>query len=236
MGIILETKRLVIKEPSASDFDNLLALRTDADVMQYIGNGSVQTREQVKEFLDNAKPYLDKYGLAFYSVFEKDTGNFVGQAGLFHLGFNVNQPEIELAYRLHKKFWHQGYATEIAKSLIEYGFSKLSLQKIIAIVHPENERSRKIMQKIGMTYYGMIDYKETKLPCYEIFNNQIDVNEIKLIPASLKEYPIIQNMGRFYVYDISEYMGMEEGWEIPEDGLYECIDFKNTEVENAFPF
>jgi hypothetical protein len=48
-------------------------------------------------------PYLEKYGLAFYSVFEKETGNFVGQAGLFHLGFDVTQSDIELAYRLNKK-------------------------------------------------------------------------------------------------------------------------------------
>jgi [ribosomal protein S5]-alanine N-acetyltransferase len=44
-------------------------------------------------------------------------------------------------------------------------------------------------------------------------------------------------MGRFYVYDMSEYLGKEEGWEIPEDGLYECIDFKKYwEDESSFPF
>ncbi len=44
-------------------------------------------------------------------------------------------------------------------------------------------------------------------------------------------------MGRFYVYDMSEYMGKEDGWEIPEDGLYECIDFKKYwEDKNSFPF
>lgn len=65
----------------------------------------------------------------------------------------------------------------------------------------------------------------------------IDYDKIKLIPASLKDYPIIQNMGRFYVYDMSEYLGNEDGWEIPEDGLYECIDFKKYwQTDDAFPF
>jgi ribosomal-protein-alanine N-acetyltransferase len=59
------------------------------------------------------------------------------------------------------------------------------------------------------------------------------MSDIKLTPSSLSDYPIIQNMARFYVYDISEYMG----WGIPEDGLYECIDFKKYwEDENASPF
>lgn len=234
---ILETKRLILKEPELSDFDDLVVLRTDPAVMQYIGTGTVQTREQVKTFLDNAKPYLEEYGLAFYSVFEKETGGFVGQAGLLHLGFDGTQSDIELAYRLNKKYWHQGYATELAKALIDYGFNQLSLPKILAIVHPENERSRRVMEKSGMFYHGIIDLKETKIPCYEIFNNKVDFNQIKLIPASLKEHPIIQNMGRFYVYDMSEFMGKEEGWEIPEDGLYECIDFKKYwEDKNSFPF
>ncbi|WP_423062676.1 GNAT family N-acetyltransferase [Candidiatus Paracoxiella cheracis] len=66
---------------------------------------------------------------------------------------------------------------------------------------------------------------------------KINYTKVKLIPASLKDYPIIQNMARFYVYDMSEYLGNEEGWEIPEDGLYECINFrKYWETDNTFPF
>ena len=58
-----------------------------------------------------------------------------------------------------------------------------------------------------MSYHGMIDYKNNQMPCYEIFNRKINFNKINIIPASLNEYPIIQNMGRFYVYDLCEYMG-----------------------------
>lgn len=196
MTVILETKRLVLKQPSSSDFDELLRLRTDRQVMQYIGTGDIQTENQVKEFIENAKPYSDEYGLSFYSVFEKEMNDFVGQAGLFHLGFNIDQPDIELAYRLHKKYWNKGYATELAKALIEYGFGKFSFSKIVAIVHPENDRSRRVMEKTGMSYHGIIDFKESKMPCYEIFNNKPNFDEVKLIPANLKEYPVIQNMGR----------------------------------------
>lgn len=67
--------------------------------------------------------------------------------------------------------------------------------------------------------------------------NSFDYNQIKIIPATINDYQAIQNMARFYVYDMSEYLGDEEGWEMPEDGLYECIDFKKYwETDNAFPF
>lgn len=67
--------------------------------------------------------------------------------------------------------------------------------------------------------------------------DKYDHTQIKLVKASIEQYPVIQNMGRFYVYEMSEYLGQEKGWEIPEDGLYECIDFKKYwQVKNAFPF
>ncbi|MBX3710218.1 MAG: GNAT family N-acetyltransferase [Gammaproteobacteria bacterium] len=68
-------------------------------------------------------------------------------------------------------------------------------------------------------------------------NNEINFSDIKLVPAPLKDYPTIQNMARFYVYDMSQYLGGEAGWECPEDGLYECIDFKKYwQADDAFPF
>jgi ribosomal-protein-alanine N-acetyltransferase len=67
--------------------------------------------------------------------------------------------------------------------------------------------------------------------------NYVDYTKIKLMPASLDDYPVIQNLGRFYAYDMSEYLGYEAGWEMPEDGLYECIDLKKYwELEDSYPF
>lgn len=64
----------------------------------------------------------------------------------------------------------------------------------------------------------------------------MDLNQFKLIPAPLTDHPVIQNLGRFYVYDMSEYV-REEDWAIPNDGLYECIDFKKYwQTDQAFPF
>ncbi len=63
------------------------------------------------------------------------------------------------------------------------------------------------------------------------------MKNVELYTASLSDYPIIQNMARFYVYDMTEYMGDEKGWEIPEDGLFECIDLKKYWKDpHASPF
>lgn len=70
-----------------------------------------------------------------------------------------------------------------------------------------------------------------------MINHSVDFNNIKLTAATWADHPIIQNMGRFYVYDMSEYCGFGPDWEIPKNGLYECMDFKHYwSNEKAFPF
>jgi GrpB-like predicted nucleotidyltransferase (UPF0157 family)/GNAT superfamily N-acetyltransferase len=179
MPLFLETKRLVLKKPKLSDVDDLLLLRSDSEVMKYIGrDGLIQTKEEVERFLNMAIPYQEENGFGFCSVFEKGSGAFVGQAGLFHLGFDEAQSEIEIAYRLLPKFWGKGYGTELVRALIQWGFDHLAVDKLIAIVHPENNRSRHILDKVGMMHTGEAEYFGKKVQRYETFkNDSIELTE-----------------------------------------------------------
>lgn len=165
MTIFLETKRLILKKHKLSDFDNLLALRSDPDVMKYIGDGSIHTEEQIRRFLTMTIPYQEKHGIGFCAAFEKASGNFIGQAGLFHIGYLDTQPDIEIAYRLHKKFWGKGYATELVKALIQWGFQYLSVNKLIAAAHPENMASQKVLKKAGLDYRGKRKWHDGRELC-----------------------------------------------------------------------
>ena len=238
MTIVLETKQLIFKLAVADDLDSLHALLSDADVMKYVGNGKTRSREEVKSWLDDIIAYQKKHGFSFYSVFEKATNEYVGRAGLIHLAFNEQQPDIEVGYTLHKKFWGKGYATEIAKALIQYGFNKLNLSKLVAVTYPENIQSRRVLEKAGMRYMKQSLYRGITVSLYEIRKNNIDFNDVKLIPATLNDLPVIQNLARFYAYDISEYYGDEPGWEMENDGLYGVgVDFKQYFGNpDCFPF
>lgn len=188
MKIALETKRLVLKFLGTSDLENLIALRSDPDVMKYISDGSVHTAEQVKDFLFNlAIPYQEKHCIGFFAVFEKESGHFIGQAGLFHMGFYDKQPDIELAYRLHKQYWGRGYATELAKALIRWGFEHLNLNKIVSGAEPENIASQKVLIKAGFNCKGLQKWwNDREIFYYEIYNN----DSIKLSPYD-KQWPIL---------------------------------------------
>ena len=190
MNIFLETERLVLRLPTWSDLDNLVALRSDPEVMKYLGDGSTHNKAQVERFLNIAIPYQEKYGFGFCSVFEKETGEFIGQAGLFHKGFYDEQPDIELAYRLHKKYWGHGYATELAKALIRWAFENLKIDKIVSAAEPENIASQKVLLKSGFLFLGKQKWwNGRELFYYEVYKN----DAIELSDYS-KEWPSIAEL------------------------------------------
>ncbi|STX50451.1 GNAT family acetyltransferase [Legionella busanensis] len=236
MSVFLETKNLIIKTPQLEDFANLYALQMDAEVMRYIGQG-VRTHSEVMSGLEKALAHQEKHMFSLGCVFEKESGLFVGRAGLIYLAYDDTQPEIEVGYALIKAVWGKGYGVELAQALINWGFQHLTINKLVAVINPNNKHSRRVLEKVNMNYVGRAHHWNSEVALYEIQKTLIDYNKIKLIPATLTDHPTIQNLARFYVYDMSEYLGHEEGWEIPEDGLYECIDFeKYWKDESSFPF
>ena len=198
MKIFLETERLILRLPTWSDLDHLVALRSDPDVMKYLGDGSIHTKEQVERFLSMAIPYQEKYGFGFCSVFEKETGEFIGQAGLFHKGFNDEQPDIELAYRLHKKYWGRGYGTELAKALIRWAFENLPVDKIVSAAEPGNTASQQVLLKSGFIFLGKQKWwNGRELFYYEIYKNDaIELSDYN------KEWPRIAEQEIKNLYDI----------------------------------
>ncbi len=198
MNMFLETERLILRLSTWSDLDNLIRLRSDPEVMKYIGDGSSHTKAQVERFLSIAMPYQEKHGFGFCSVFEKETGEFIGQAGLFHKGFYDEQPDIELAYRLHKKYWHQGYATELAKALIRWAFENLKVEKIVSAAEPENIASQKVLLKSGFLFLGEQKWwNGRELFYYEIYKNDaIELSDYN------KEWPQIAEQEIKKLYSI----------------------------------
>jgi GrpB-like predicted nucleotidyltransferase (UPF0157 family)/RimJ/RimL family protein N-acetyltransferase len=172
MSIFLETRRLLLKAPKITDLDELVGLRSDNEVMHYTGEGGSQTKEQVQNYLNFALSYQEKHGMGFCLVLEKDSGNFIGEAGLFHLLFDDMQPDIEIGYHLHKKYWGKGYATELTKALIHWGFQHLSINKIVAAAYPNQIASQKVLQKSGFDFRGTkLTSDGTELFWYETYKS-----------------------------------------------------------------
>lgn len=147
---VLETERLLLREIRPDDLANLYRMNSDPEVMKYVGDGSVRTREQMLKELDMLiSHYVRKPGLGIWATELKSNGTFVGASGLVHYD---NTPAIEVGYRLLKEHWNKGYATEASRGLLKYGFETLGLEKIVSSAHVDNRASTRVMEKIGMRY------------------------------------------------------------------------------------
>lgn len=172
MKVFLETKRLVLKIPELSDLQDWILIIQDLVVMKYIGN--VKTKEEIEAlFFDVVVPYHKKHEIGFCSVFEKETGSFVGQAGLFHIGYDDTKTDIEVAYRLFEKFWGKGYATELASALVEWGFANLPVNKLVGFAAEDNAASSQVLKKVGMHFVEKrINDINNEMLYYEVDRNK----------------------------------------------------------------
>lgn len=163
MTIFIETERLIIKAPSLSDLDDWCAVYAESDMKHY-------SKEVVMEWLNHHILEYKKYGFSICSVFLKDNDEFIGRAGLFcYVDIDSQKPDIEMGYIIHKKHWNKGYATEIAKALIDWGFTNLNITKLIALARIDNKKSQHILEKIGMHYVKQIHSEGEDFLFYEIY-------------------------------------------------------------------
>jgi len=134
---MIQTAHLILKEPFDGELDLVVSLQSDSNVMRFIGKGNPKTLEEVESSLKKNISHWDVFGYGFWNVFEKKTGEFVGRAGLVHLAYNHTNPDIEVGYHLHQKFWEKGYATELCMALLKWGFDHLSVDYFIGATYKE---------------------------------------------------------------------------------------------------
>lgn len=169
MKVFLETERLILRQFTEADTDNLFALDSNIDVIRFANLGVVKGGEPIdtdyetirNKILPKWLQYYQKYeGYGFWAAIEKSTNNFIGW---FHFRpaldsqFNRNsglfsENEIELGYRLQKAAWGKGYATEGSQALILKGFWELGTQRVVSSALAINRASIRVMEKAGLKF------------------------------------------------------------------------------------
>jgi ribosomal-protein-alanine N-acetyltransferase len=149
--IILETKRLFLRRQIIEDLDALWALYCNPNITKYIPDAP-RSREEAKEELEwhmNGHPEHPELGL--WATIHKESGKFIGRCGL--LPWTIEgQYDVEVAYTIAEEYWGQGLGTEAAQAILNYGFEKLNLSRLICIIDPDNIASQSVAKKIGMSY------------------------------------------------------------------------------------
>jgi ribosomal-protein-alanine N-acetyltransferase len=145
----LETARLLLRAFTPADLDELHLITRDPEVMRYIGDGHTLSRAETGRNLSAIISAFGRRGFGRWAVVLKETGALAGYCGF---GLGSEEVGVELAYLLGRFAWGRGYATEAGTACLRYGFENLGLASIAAITRPENFRSRRVMERLKMSF------------------------------------------------------------------------------------
>lgn len=146
---MLETERLLIRKFTFDDLEKLIELRSDFEVIKYIGGRRLQSPEAIEKRLHFYIDCYAKYGYGMCAMIWKETGEMIGWCGIQPLEATG---ETEVGYGMIKEYWGRGIGFECAKAWLEYGFTHTNAERIVAVAAPENTGSWRIMEKCGMKY------------------------------------------------------------------------------------
>lgn len=126
------------------------ALYCDPEITKYIPDAprSYDDAREELEWHKNGHPRHPELGL--WATIHKETGKFIGRCGLLPWTIE-DQYEVEVAYTLARDYWGQGLATEAAQAILQYGFDRLHLSRLVCLIDPDNSASQRVAEKIGMT-------------------------------------------------------------------------------------
>jgi RimJ/RimL family protein N-acetyltransferase len=160
---VIITPRLLLRPWREEDLEAFAALNADKRVMEFLPN--VHSTAESNALAVRIREHFDRHGFGLWAVEVVGVANFVGFTGLSVPRFQAHfTPCLEVGWRLAYEHWGKGYATETAKAAVNFGFVDLRLDQIVSFTVPGNLRSRRVMERLGMTHSPADDFDHPGLP------------------------------------------------------------------------
>ncbi len=159
----ITTDRLLLRRWRDSDRLPFQAMNADPRVMEFMP--APLSASESDALADRAQAHFDRHGFGPFAVELLENHSFAGFIGLFVPAFDAPfMPAVEIGWRLASHCWGRGLATEGARAAVSYGFEDLGLDNVVSFTVPGNLRSRRVMEKIGMTHDPGDDFDHPRLP------------------------------------------------------------------------
>ncbi len=169
----ISTSRLILRAFGEQDLDAYANMCSDPEVMRYIGNGKPLSREESWRSMAMMLGHWHLRGYGLWAVEEKSSSEMIGRIGCWQ---PEGWPGLEIGWALRQQYWGYGYATEGAKASMVYGFENLGQSRLISLIRPENQASRRVAEKLGEKLQSVIAIFGAEALLYSInredFNNE----------------------------------------------------------------
>lgn len=162
----ITTERLYLTPFAPAHAADLQDLNSDPQVMRYLG-GPV-SRAEGDAVMARAQARWRKYGYGWWAVLLRDGGPLVGAACLQNLA-HVEDAPLEIGWRLMPRYHGKGYAIEAGRAAMAFGFDRIGVDRLVAVAHPDNVASHKVMQRLWMNYRGIETHYDEPCVVYDIY-------------------------------------------------------------------
>ncbi|MGO9971331.1 MAG: GNAT family N-acetyltransferase [Solirubrobacteraceae bacterium] len=159
----LATPRLLLRQWRQADLDPFAALNADPEVMRYFP--APLTKAQSDQFAAHVQAMIARQGWGLWAVELVDVAPFIGFVGLNQPRFEAHfTPAVEVGWRLDRRYWGHGYATEAARASLTFGFDRLGRDEVVSFTAAVNDQSRRVMQRLGMSHDPADDFDHPAIP------------------------------------------------------------------------
>ena len=178
MKVHIETDRLIMRELEESDADGIYQLDSDPEVHEFLGRKPIKTIDEARNIISVVREQYIKNGIGRWAIIDKETKDFIGWTGLkYEEELRKEFSYYDIGYRLRKKYWGMGIATESALECLKYGFEKLNLKEIGAVADVDHAASNKILKRIGLNCIETFDLNGDTFSWYAI--SKTEWNELQ---------------------------------------------------------
>jgi len=155
---VISTERLILREATAEDAEDMLRYLSDKRVMQHTGMDPFGSTDDVLEEIAWYRSIVEEGTGIRWGITLKDTGKMIGSCGF--LNREARHFRAEIGYELSHDYWGRGMAGEALRAVVQYGFSQLRLERIEALIEPENGPSIRLVERNGFLREGLLRHYE----------------------------------------------------------------------------
>ncbi|NEQ50430.1 MAG: GNAT family N-acetyltransferase [Leptolyngbya sp. SIO3F4] len=149
MEVILTTQRLRLAPFQAEETDLFHAINTEPFVRKYLWDNAEIDRETAAEVIAKNREHFTTDGYGLWKIYRPDSNEVIGYAGLWYF---FDEPQPQLIYALREAYAGQGYATEAARAVVQYAFSELGFDYLLAATDEPHTASQQVAERLGMTF------------------------------------------------------------------------------------
>lgn len=161
--LLIRTERLLLRRWKEEDREPFYRLNSDPRVMEFMP--ACLTRAESDMLFERIDKHFHKHDFGLCAAELREDGTFIGYVGLAVPSFEASfTPCVEIGWRLAAAHWERGLATEGARAVVKHACGELGLDELVSFTVPENVRSRRVMEKIGMTHDELEDFDHPNLP------------------------------------------------------------------------